>query len=117
MDHVIVDPGPGLRYLLVANVVRHGRCFGREYRHVRAALSERAQLIVLDRLADFVVTNRREFSRRLSRIVEVRDLRVTIRLQLRRGRGVVAVAIDDHPCVSCLLDAALLLCARIRIRT
>src|SRR5690606_4696412 len=99
LDQVIAGLGPRTRYRLVALVVRHGGSPGREDRHVRAALAYQLQLVQLEAFANLVVGNRPSRRQSLT-CLECRKLFLAIGLVWRGRRGVMTVAVDDHPALS-----------------
>src|SRR6185312_397381 len=96
------DARPLRRGGLVAEVVRHaGRARG-EDGEVGAALALQFELRALQALADLVVADAEVLvGGTPGGICQRRELAVAEDLQLLGGRGVVAVAVDDHrrfPC-------------------
>ena len=110
LDQVIAAPGPGLADLFVAHMVGHGRGARRKDGHVRAALAQQAQLILLDAFADLVVGDLRIGRIDVPARFEGRLLQITPLVMGRRRGRIVAVAINDHretPSSSCTAEAVL----------
>ena len=98
MDQVVADRRPSRARVGVADVMAHADGLRREDREVGAALALDAQLRAFQAGADLVV---RDDGRGKNAAASVAagargDLQLAIVVELGRGRGVVAVAIDDH---------------------
>ena len=95
VDQIVAFLGPCFRYVLIPLMMRHPAGPGREDGEVGAALLDQFELVFLDRRADLVVRDIGIAWGRRARFISG-QLRGAPFVVLRRGGGVVAVAIDHH---------------------
>ena len=97
VTQLVANRRPGRRHIEVANVVCHKTGARAEKRDVAATLFHQAQLVLLNRLTQFIVADF-EVSHlgHDSRILDARNLLVSPGLQRWWGGGVVTVAVDDE---------------------
>ena len=97
VDQLVAVLGPVAARGFVADVMAHPHRTRREDGEVGAALALLLELRALEARADLVVADsERSLGRRVLGILQRRDLALAPFLQLLRGGGVVAVAVDDH---------------------